>query len=241
MASIDDLSGEIGSSSSASDTTHAQIGKAKADADELAGDFRAMDADGQAGRAEAVTRILEEAQGMQAGVKSKLDEATAAVEAMRDGGGLPAGGSPAPAAGGAPATAAPVFRPMRTDPAKRDEIAPYVGQDIAYATLWDAEGNKVVGVHCADDDGPAKDAKWGQPWGSYPRLRRHVEAHAAARMKEGETMAMYINLPPCSYTDGCKLNLSDILPKGSTLWVHQVRPSGTVDAKRFKGTGRAYE
>lgn len=130
---------------------------------------------------------------------------------------------------------------MRTDLEKAREIQQYVGEPIAYATLYDQQGNKIVGVHNANDDGPAKDAEWAEPWGSYPRLRRHVEAHAAARMhRDGHRqMAIYINLPPCFYPDGCKYNLADLLPKGTTLWVHQVRASGSVDVRPFRGTGRA--
>lgn len=141
-----------------------------------------------------------------------------------------------------PASKPSRFKPMRTDPAKADEIRPHVGKDRAVATLWDADGNRVLGLHSADDDGPAATAAWKPPWRDYVRLRRHVEAHAAARMHQDghKTMVMYINLPPCKYFDGCKLNLEDILPKGSTLWMHRVFQNGGTKIYQFNGTGRAY-
>lgn len=71
-----------------------------------------------------------------------------------------------------------------------------------------------------------------------PRLRRHVEAHAAARMRSGDTMVMYINMQPCSYVDGCDLNLRDIIPENALLIMHWVKPSGSVDVLRYPGTGR---
>jgi hypothetical protein len=154
------------------------------------------------------------------------------------GGGAPPGAPPPPAA---PPPEARPFKPMRTDPEKADELRPYVGEPIAYATLYDEHGRKLVGIHNAGDDGPARDADWREPWASMPRLRRHVEAHAAARMTQDRhrQLAMYINMPPCSYPDGCKLNVADLLPKGTTLWVHQAQANGMVRVHRFGGTGKA--
>lgn len=60
-------------------------------------------------------------------------------------------------------------------------------------------------------------------------------------MKPGDTMAMYINLPACQYPDGCEKNLRDIIPDGATLWVYWVKPSGTVKATPYRGTGRGID
>lgn len=194
--------------------------------------------------AEACVR-LEQAQVKLDEAVAEFDAGTVAVEEYISAlGGTGAGTGSSPAAG--PTTrptkpVTPAFRPMRADPDKRDEISPYVGLGYAVATLWDANGRQVVGPHQASDDGPAATADWRAPWRDYPRLRRHVEAHAAARLRPGDTMVMYINIAPCTYSDGCKVNLCDIIPKGATLWVHLVRPSGTVDVKAYRGTGRAYE
>lgn len=171
----------------------------------------------------AATRVL-------AALRQRIDAARAG-----------AGGRGSPAAGPQPSSAPRrVFKPMRTDPDKRDEIAPYVGLDYAVATLWDSDGNRVLGPHSADDDGPAAAADWRAPWGGYPRLRRHVEPHAAARLRPGDTMVMYINMAPCSYSDGCEDNLRDIIPAGATLVVHQVHASGWVEVTAYRGTGRAH-
>lgn len=177
-------------------------------------------------------------------VRRVIEDASAAIEAyLRDAGGtgpatvtaaIPATGKPIP-------PIQPVFKPMRTDPVKRDGIAPYVGLDHAVATLWDSKGNQVVGIHSAEDDGPATTAQWKAPWGSYPRLRRHVEAHAAARLARGEDkqMAMYINMAPCKYFNGCDKNLQALIPEGSVLFVHQVYANGGSQVHMYAGTGEA--
>ncbi|MGH8792386.1 MAG: DddA-like double-stranded DNA deaminase toxin [Stackebrandtia sp.] len=166
-----------------------------------------------------------------------LDEAVAAAKRAK--------GESSPTAGRAAPTAAPAsrptFKPMRTDPQKVAEIKPHVGKDYAVATLFDAKGNRILGPHSASDDGPAKDANWKEPWGSYPRLRRHVEAHTAARMHRDDhkQLAMYINMAPCKYFDGCERNLEALIPEDSTLFVHQVFANRTTQVHMFHGTGEA--
>ena len=199
----------------------------------------AQEADAAA-RQVGVVRVEESAATAVEGIEEAVAVVAAAVTAAGEYRQQIAAGAASAATTATPAAPAPVFKPMRTDPAKRDEIAPYVGLDYAVATLWDSAGNKIVGIHSADDDGPAATAKWRQPWGSMPRLRRHVEPHAAARMKPGENekLVMYLNMKPCSYPDGCDLNLRDIIPKDAMLIVHWVKPSGTVEVLRYPGTGR---
>jgi len=237
--SIDDLATGIGGSRETVQRAATEVMAMKAKAEELSANLAAMSAESMSQYMTEVAGQLDTAHQTLTGVADGLEQTQAtAAGARQHGGGLLGGGNPGPAP---PPERRATFKPMRTDPAKVAEIQPHVGEPIAYATLWDSEGRQVVGVHSADDDGPAKTAKWNAPWGGYPRLRRHVEAHAAARMKPGDKMVMYINMKPCGYPDGCKENLRDILPEGSTLIVHQVHSDGWVNVQVFKGTGKAYD
>lgn len=83
MASIDELSGLISSDIQQSDETNASIEGSKSHADELASQFQSMNADSQASGTLEVKRLLEEAQGMQASVKAKLEEARTYTESLK--------------------------------------------------------------------------------------------------------------------------------------------------------------
>lgn len=221
----------------------AGLGASKDQTTEVHGRIAALGADTSAAHAGATVEHLEEGQALAAAIEQRLESALAAAEAARTGSGSGGGGAPP----GPPPTPAPgperrPFKPMRTDPEKRDEILPYTSNTReAFGRQYNTQGEPLGPVHVASDDGPASDTRdVKEPWASYPRMKRHVEAHAAARMRRGgltET-ALYINLPPCSYADGCKLNIADLLPKGSKLWVHQVRPNGMVKVHKFEGTGK---
>lgn len=50
-------------------------------------------------------------------------------------------------------------------------------------------------------------------------------------------LAMYINMAPCKYVDGCDKNLEAIIPKGSVLFVHQVFANGGSQVHMPSGTG----
>lgn len=203
----------------------------------------ATDGSGDDRPAEAVVR-LQQAQVRLDEAIAEFNAGDAAIEEYVSdafGGPSTAVGAPQPDPVRAQPIAPKPFKPMRTDPDKRDEIKPYVGLDYAVATLWDQDGRRILGPHRADDDGPAATANWKLPWRDYPRLRRHVEAHAAARMTSGDVLAMYINMKPCSYTDGCELNLREIIPGGAMLIVHWVKSNGTVEVLRFPGTGRGVD
>lgn len=211
-------------------------------ADELIADVTAAtDGSSDPRPAEAVIR-WEQAQVRLDEVVAELNAADAALEEYiaeglgGDGNATSGGSEPR-----SPAAGPTAFKPMRTDRAKVEEVRPYVGRDYAVATLWDANGNRVLGLHSADDDGPASTATWKPPWSEYPRLRRHVEAHAAARMERDghRELAMYINMKPCSYPDGCKTNLRALIPRGSTLFVHQVFSDSSSKVHPFPGTGTA--
>lgn len=239
--SIDELATGIGGSRDTVQRAATEVLAMKAKAEELSTNLASMSAESMSQYMTEVAGQLDTAHQTLTGVADGLEQTQAtAAGAKQHQGGLLGGGTP-----GSTPTAArrPTFKAIRTDPGKRDEIAPYVGLNYAVATLWDRDGNEVVGVHSADDDGPAKDANWKQPWVDYPRLRRHVEAHAAARMhRDGHNeMAMYINMAPCTYPDGCKVNLRDLVPGDSTLYVHWVKPDGTVRVMPFKGTGKAID
>jgi hypothetical protein len=238
VVSIDDVSARIGEGHAKLREASAELSAAKSKAVELVETFDQLTVEGLANASRAVVEQIEAELMVLAGVRDRLDAARAATEALRAR--LPGGGSGRASPPAAPIER-PAFKPMRTDRTKGDEVRPHIGESKAVATLWDAHGRRVLGLHRADDDGPAMDARWREPWASMPRLRRHVEAHAAARMRGGGDMAMYINLPPCSYVDGCKLNLADLIPEGSTLWVHQVTDNGGVRVHRFRGTGRALD
>lgn len=156
--------------------------------------------------------------------------------------------------GGAPDTSRPAERrpvvipPFRADPDKIDEIVPYVGRKLpsgkaeAFARQYDAAGLPLGPVHTADDDGPAAGGHGlKEPQKSSEKLLRHVEGHAAARMRSDKirTSSLYINIPPCQYEIGCHANLKKILPKGYTLYVHQVNRRGGSRLWPYKGTGEA--
>jgi hypothetical protein len=57
----------------------------------------------------------------------------------------------------------------------------------------------------------------------------HVEAHAAAIMRtEGlEHATLWINRAPCGGFNGCAVNLSRMVPKGSTMTIN-VMEGGTA-------------
>lgn len=237
MPSIDDVTAAIGGT--AEDTANAAVkgGAAHTATTELARQLDAMGADGTAHTVHAAAGQVDEANAMLSQAEAKLRDAHATAESARGRLTAATGGGAA-----APAPAARPFKAMRTDPEKAAEIRPHAGKHYAVASLYDADGNRVLGPHSASDDGPAATATWRQPWGSYPRLRRHVEAHAAARMhRDGHrTAVMYINMKPCGYDPGgCEKNLPAILPAGAVLWVHQVGERGGTVVTRYEGTGDA--
>ncbi|GIG69732.1 hypothetical protein Pen01_60270 [Phytomonospora endophytica] len=143
------------------------------------------------------------------------------------------------------------FRPLASHPEAVSEIKPHVGKRnangrrIAVGRVYDGEGRPLGPVHEADDDGPAGDGKdIVDPWRSYPRMRRHIEAHAAARLRQDENMTkavVYINMKPCNYPDGCDPNLSALIPEGKTLYVHEVTKRGSTRVWIYPGTGEAIE
>ena len=233
--SIDELATGIGGSRETVNRAATEVLTMKTKAEELSTALATMSAEAMSQYMTEVAEQLTTAHQTLIGVADGLEQTqSTAAGAKQHGNGLLGGGSPSPAARS-------TFKPMRTDPAKVAEVQPYVDVPIAYATLWDAEGRQIIGIHNAGHDGPAKDADWVAPWGDYPRLRRHVEAHAAARMhRDGhKQMAMYINMRPCSYPDGCKQNIRALIPEGSTLFVHQVYADGSSKIHPFPGTGTA--
>lgn len=98
MTSIDELSNLISADVQKSDETRDSVTGSKSHADELAAQFRLTNADGKTGGALEVKRLLEEAQGIQANVKAKLEEARTMAEALKSGG-LPAGAGTWPGMG----------------------------------------------------------------------------------------------------------------------------------------------
>jgi hypothetical protein len=58
------------------------------------------------------------------------------------------------------------------------------------------------------------------------RIKSHVEAHAAAIMREQglKDATLYINQAPCAGTTGCGSMLSKMLPEGARLRV--IGPNG---------------
>lgn len=69
--------------------------------------------------------------------------------------------------------------------------------------------------------GPALDLPKPRP-GMNGRIVTHVEAHAAAIMRtEGlQDATLWINRMPCPEDNGCLVNLSRMVPTGSTLNVY---------------------
>lgn len=143
------------------------------------------------------------------------------------------------------------FRPIAAHPKAVAEIRPHVGKrnangrPIAVGRVFDEHGRALTPIHEADDDGPAGDGKGiVDPWRSYPRMRRHIEAHAAARLRQDPDMraaVVYINMAPCTYPDGCDPNLSALIPQDKTLYVHQVTSRGGTRVWIYPGTGEAIE
>ncbi len=79
-------------------------------------------------------------------------------------------------------------------------------------------------------DGPALDLPKPRP-GMNGNIVGHVEAHAAAIMRsEGlQDATLWINRMPCGGGNGCMLNISRMLPSGSTLNIY-VMPDGSAGA-----------
>lgn len=235
MPSVDALATSISVALAHIRALGASIASSRQVARELRERLAKTGATGRAGQFEAIESELE---GHQAQVLTAVEQVEAMFSQAKALSGEQGPGVPETPTGSTPGRP---FKPMRTDPEKVRVIHPYVGEPIAYATLYDEDGHRLLGIHNAGNDGPAKDASWHVPWGSYARLRRHVEPHAAARMgRDGHRqLAMYINMKPCSYPDGCKQNLRALFPKGSTLFVHQVFADGSSKVHPFPGTGAA--
>lgn len=238
MSLVEDAQNHVAAAKQALEPVTAGVAAAHESTTQLATGSREAGYDQKAAQAGAIRDALGDLHAVLTDSASTLEDIRAKLEDLK---GLLTGTSTPDRASPAPTPSASAFRPMRTDQAKADRVRPYVGEPIAYATLYDEQGRELVGVHNASDDGPAKGADWAEPWGSYPRLRRHVEAHAAARMSQDghRQLAMYINMKPCSYPDGCKQNLRALVPKGSILFVHQVFADGSSKVHPFPGTGAA--
>ena len=71
--------------------------------------------------------------------------------------------------------------------------------------------------------GPATGLSKPRP-GMNGNIVGHVEAHAAAIMRnEGLTSAeLWINRMPCGGSNGCMVNVSRMVPTGSTLTIHVI-------------------
>jgi SCP1.201-like deaminase len=233
LGHVDAAVEQLGQASAAATAATAKIGEANAVA-------------AQAGSA-SVTRVVAEAAAVAGDATAAIDTAARTVAEFRCRlHAVFADTTPTPGSGRAPVVApGRPFKPMRTDPDKRDEIQPYVGLDYAVATLWDGDGNRILGPHSAGDDGPARERARDlkEPWRSSPRLLRHIEGHAAARMRADRrrTAVLYLNMRPCTYPNGCHPNLEALLPEGYELVVHQVRPRGDTKVRRYKGTGAALQ
>ena len=103
--------------------------------------------------------------------------------------------------------------------------------EMAGIDLSAYSGGKTTGVLVGADgsktnlisgvNGPANALSKPRP-GMNGRIVSHVEAHAAAVMRQaGKTDAtLYINRMPCPGTSGCMANLPRMVPRGSTLTIH---------------------
>lgn len=206
---------------------------------------------------EAMVR-LEQAQVRLDEANAELTAGTAALEEyIARGLGGDGASSPAPTSTPAPSTTPAAAEPRRPDRVppyrserhKADEIAPYVGHrnhrgtPVAFGRLYDEDGKPLTPVHIAADDGPARDRAddLTEPLRSSPKLLRHIEGHAAARMRDDKrrVAVLYINREPCDYPNGCDRNLRSILPRDYTLYVHQVFRNGGTKIWPYEGTGEA--
>jgi|GEM_PF-5116487 len=132
--SIDELAQEIGGSREDLNRAIAGVTGPKARAEELSTRLAGMGAESMSQYMSEVAGQLDTARQTLTGVTDGLAQTQAtAAGAKEHCGGLLGGG------GSSPTPARPAFKPMRTDPAKVAEIQPYVGEPVAYATLWDAQ------------------------------------------------------------------------------------------------------
>jgi hypothetical protein len=124
---------------------------------------------------------------------------------------------------------------------------PFCDRDDRAATavgrLYDTSGNALT-------PGLLRPRERGSAGGVADRYRDmrflrddHVEAQAAALMRQRRLThaVLYINTVPCAYPDGCARNIRDVIPKGSTLTVYRVYPSGAVQPYNYRGNGRGLE
>jgi RHS repeat-associated protein len=118
------------------------------------------------------------------------------------------------------------------------DLAAYAGGKTS-GVLVRADGSQVPLE--SGYDGPALDLSKPRP-GMNGNIVSHVEAHAAAIMRsEGlDDATLYINRMPCGGANGCMLNVSRMVPSGSTLNIY-VMPQGSAgtfeDWINVTGTG----
>ncbi|MFB6394986.1 DUF6244 family protein [Polymorphospora lycopeni] len=134
--------------------------------------------------------------------------------------------------------------PSRYDPAKADEIRPYVGRDKAVGRLYGSDGEPVGDLLFSGQSGPGK----GGPglagrWRHLESLTEHTEGHAAALVREHgiEDAAPYLNMHPCRKPEGCHRNIDKALRPGSRLTVWVVNADGSTLRRRYEGNGEALE
>lgn len=129
------------------------------------------------------------------------------------------------------------WRP-RPSPTAINEIRPHAGRAIAAGRLYDEHG-RPLGPIC----GPGGDHSGDLTgrWADSEPMRRHVEGAAAARSRRErhKRLQLYMNMDPCTKPDGpgCDQMLAGALRRTAELVVYVVRPTGTVDVYRYKGTG----
>lgn len=165
------------------------VASAKAQADEAAARLNALGAEGRASAVAGLGRQLKDVQTTLAGLGDKLSEIQSAVHAAKDS--SDTGGSTGPSRSASPG-ARSTIPPFRSERAKADELTGHVemrnhnGTPMTFGRLYDDAGEPLGPLHVAHADGPARpragDLK--EPWKSSPKLLRHVEGHAAARMRK---------------------------------------------------------
>jgi len=149
---------------------------------------------------------------------------------------------------GSPAPAQPSARdlppPPRYDPAKADEIRPFVGHDKAVGRLYTADGRPASDLLHSGQRGPgAGGPGLATPWQQYESLTAHTEGHTAAIIRrDGITDAvLYLNMHPCRKPAGCHLNIEKALPPNSRLTVWVVNADGSTLRRIYKGTGEGLQ
>lgn len=250
MASIDELSGLISADVQQSDETHVSVEGSKAHAEELASQFQSMNADSQANGVEEVKRLLEEAQGQQAAVKAKLEEARNAAEALKGNGLQPGGSAPPQWSGGLDGFGHIRPHPVAIENLRRFGWPKRGDTTLARGHLYDGAGRRIDGTdvmtaHRKGHAPPCDDLR--EPWRSDSGYTTtwHAERDAAKAMRERglKEAVLYLNIPPCGRRDQdakrCDANLRKVIPKGANLWVWTIRENSSPRLTRYEGTGEA--